>query len=603
MFRGRVLLLLVTSVVLLIWILNSNKMTQNKRVANQAERQTWDYKGSAIELISEEQREFLWKTEHYGNALTRYGFEPLAKRISESDKVGIAKVLTSEFQAQAFTYSAPLSHQNRQLEITRQSHPEHLRSVLNGEQFVEWLIGQIANFHKKPKVRFHLMALQPIDGKTIVPEKWTATAKLRIWGESEPGSPHEILAYFDLTTGKLENKVLSDSAWLSELNFSLIQTARSKGFLMKEVTGERGVKTADMHDNWNLSQKKMVGNSGGVYLSDYNRDGYMDMLVTDIKGPNKLILYQGAENGRMTDVTADVGLHSSHAGFVSFLDVDDDGWEDLIHMWKNSPDGCRIYRNQEGRHFADATHLSNLPQLIASVGKENVPTGFSLADFDKDGYVDLYVTRSAGFSFKTGSWIDGHSGTESANQLIRNLGGGRFEDLTQSYHADGDHRSTAGAVWFDADLDGWPDLFVPDEFGNGLLLVNVNGKDFKPVKLTEGPSDWGTMGITCGDFDNDGLVDIYVNNMYSKAGKRVMGNIPPGSYPDEIMQKLKSLVDGSELYRNTGGLNFEKMAQGLYIDAVGWGWGPGMFDLNNDGFLDIYANCGFISQDRSKPDG
>jgi hypothetical protein len=82
-----------------------------------------------------------------------------------------------------------------------------------------------------------------------------------------------------------------------------------------------------------------------------------------------------------------------------------------------------------------------------------------------------------------------------------------------------------------------------------------------------------------------------------------MGNIPPGSYPDEIMQKLKSLVDGSELYRNTGGLNFEKMAQGLYIDAVGWGWGPGMFDLNNDGFLDIYANCGFISQDRSKPDG
>lgn len=69
------------------------------------------------------------------------------------------------------------------------------------------------------------------------------------------------------------------------------------------------------------------------------------------------------------------------------------------------------------------------------------------------------------------------------------------------------------------------------------------------------------------------------------------------------MQKLMRMVDGSELHRGMGNLQFERVGQKNHIDAVGWGWGAGLFDLDNDGFLDLYATAGFISLDRTKPDG
>jgi hypothetical protein len=120
------------------------------------------------------------------------------------------------------------------------------------------------------------------------------------------------------------------------------------------------------------------------------------------------------------------------------------------------------------------------------------------------------------------------------------------------------------------------------------------------------------MGVAAGDVDNDGNIDLYVANMYSKAGNRVISNVASGTYPEQTMATLRSFLAGSQLHRNqgsgamgqgSGSPAFEQFGQVWQVASVGWAYGPALVDLDNDGWLDIYATAGFMSQDRNKPDG
>jgi hypothetical protein len=135
-----------------------------------------------------------------------------------------------------------------------------------------------------------------------------------------------------------------------------------------------------------------------------------------------------------------------------------------------------------------------------------------------------------------------------------------------------------------------------------LLLNNQNGT-FREQQLAPGPNDFGTMGVTCGDIDNDGNIDIYCANMYSKAGHRVIGNLKSDAYRSEIMATMRQFVAGSQLWRNKGNLHFEKLGQQCQVAAVGWAYGAALVDLNNDGWLDLCASAGFMSSSRDEPDG
>jgi hypothetical protein len=159
-------------------------------------------------------------------------------------------------------------------------------------------------------------------------------------------------------------------------------------------------------------------------------------------------------------------------------------------------------------------------------------------------------------------------------------------------------------VWLDVNDDRWPDVYVINELGGGILLVNHGNGTFREVHLIDGdPGDFGSMGMAVGDFNNDGRMDIYTANMYSKAGRRIMENLPADSYPPEIMAKIKRFVTGSELYRNDGGLKFSAVGKAARVHAVGWAYGAAFVDLDNDGFLDLYATAGFASVNKEEPDG
>ena len=167
----------------------------------------------------------------------------------------------------------------------------------------------------------------------------------------------------------------------------------------------------------------------------------------------------------------------------------------------------------------------------------------------------------------------------------------------------GGRRSTFSSVWFDANNDNRPDLYVIHEYGNGVLLINKPDGTFEERELADRAADFGSMGLACGDIDNDGNIDLYVASMYSKSGNRVIGNLKDDSYDDEVMLKLKRMVAGSQLYRNLGDLKFDPVGKKLDLSGIGWAYAPALTDLDNDGFLDLYATSGFMSRSRDKPDG
>src|SRR5262249_585293 len=156
-------------------------------------------------------------------------------------------------------------------------------------------------------------------------------------------------------------------------------------------------------------------------------------------------------------------------------------------------------------------------------------------------------------------------------------------------------RSCFSAVWLDANNDGWPDLYVINEFGSGVLLINQGDGTFCEQALARGPGDFGSMGVTTGDIDNDGNIDLYVANMYSKTGNRVIGNVDPATYPADLLATMRSFVSGSQLHHNRGKGEFEQLGRAFHVSSVGWAYGPALVDLDNDGWLDLYATAGFVS--------
>jgi hypothetical protein len=536
--------------------------------------------------MDEAQQAYLWEIEHHGLVLSRHGFRRLAEALSRADAPALTALLSPQFTGQTLHQPREVCVATDYVEVSRQ-HDAGGRTALTREEFRDLLLRYRRIFAAPPRVHLALMALMPAErGNFDGP--WQGTCQLRMWGETAPGGPGELVLYLHYQVPRPTAETLAADGWLRSCAVVQIQTARAPHFLMREAAAERGIDRRRFHDNWTAGMRGTT--TGGVYLCDYNRDGILDMLVVDL---NCCVLYQGQPDGKFTDVTLDVGLPPSllsptGANLVAaFVDLDGDGWEDLIL-------DRRVFRNEAGKRFRDVSHLSNL-RLQGDV------SGIAIADYDRDGRLDLYVARLA--PSKASSWLDGQSGGQASNLLFRNLGNWQFEEVAAASGATGGGRSTFTALWLDANNDGWPDLYVSNEFGNGVLLVNQHNGTFREHALAQGPGDFGSMGATAGDIDNDGNIDLYVANMYSKAGTRVIGNICPGTYPEEMMATLRSFVAGSQLHVNRGGLRFEQRGQALQVAAVGWAYGPALVDLDNDGWLDLYATAGFVSQDRNEPDG
>jgi len=341
----------------------------------------------------------------------------------------------------------------------------------------------------------------------------------------------------------------------------------------------------------------------GLAVVDIDQDGLDDLYVAGEFGKNMLLRNQG--DGTFRDVAPERGLDVD--GFSSsaiFADLDNDGDPDLIlgRTLERS-----LYLVNEGGRFSDRSQAlagTTLPNLVSSV---------SVGDYDHDGLLDVYFARYAAEMFNRpgtperflepdqlieyrrrfkseSHWLQSRVGPPSV--LLRNAGGGRLEISPVAKEVEV-WRNSYQATWSDYDRDGFVDLLVVNDFGHNNLFRNDGKGHFHDVTQHIGTTDLGFgMGASFGDYDNDGAPDLYVSNMYSKAGRRVLGNV--GAVGDEFA----ALVRGNSLFRRTG-RGFERVSgqkpPALQVERAGWSWGSQFVDLNNDGFLDVFALSGYYT--------
>jgi len=261
----------------------------------------------------------------------------------------------------------------------------------------------------------------------------------------------------------------------------------------------------------------LYDHGSGLAVGDYDNDGRDDIYFLNQHGTNAL--YRNLGNGSFVDVTAKAGvaLGDRISVAATFADYDNDGFTDLFVT--STRGGNILFHNRGDGTFEDVTSAAG----VAHNGHSQTPVFF---DYDNDGDLDLYLTNTAHwttdvFDFASGNYEgkaslgDLMTSPREFNILYRNNGDKTFTDVTEAAGLRG--RGWAGDVAvFDYDEDGFPDLFVPSMFGRGQLYRNGGHGTFSDVtKETLGKTSHGAIGTKVFDYDGDGRLDLFVVDMHS----------------------------------------------------------------------------------------
>ena len=350
-----------------------------------------------------------------------------------------------------------------------------------------------------------------------------------------------------------------------------------------------------------------VGQYPSVSVVDFDNDGYEDLFMTDRWQSVQLLRNQGDET--FVDVTKSVGIDVPEMATCGyFFDFDNDGDSDLLIGMSMVP--SQFFENVGGK-FKPHEAINEVLRETRFVN------AISVADLNRDGLEDLYLSTYATGTGPIDDWIG--FVTREKEQLktrLKILGNDKFVDRGgppnillmnrgESFEwvkmDDGlkQYRNSYQTSWNDYDTDGDLDLYICNDFAPDVFLRNDTERgSYKPV-FTDVTSDviptmdmgFG-MGCTWGDYDNDGDLDLYVSNMYSKAGNRIVDQVK-GADP-----RLKVAAHGNFLFENQEGV-FKQVAgdeEGeQHVARVGWSYGGQFADFDNDGNLDIYVPSGCYS--------
>jgi hypothetical protein len=345
---------------------------------------------------------------------------------------------------------------------------------------------------------------------------------------------------------------------------------------------------------------RYVGDSyvaSGIAVTDFDCDGFEDLALLSA---SSITLYRNNGDGTFGNLLAPTGLPESFdisATGLVFFDADNDGDPDL---WLSGVWGDRFFRNDDCARFVDATAAAGIPRTRWS----SMPI---VADYDRDGFLDVYVVRMGDHENDAPSpgW-DARDGLPDS--LYRNNGNGTFTDVAAAAGIRGTTWGLAGA-WGDYNNDGYPDVYVGNEFGENLLYRNNRDGTFTDVTAAAGVRDRGAaMGVAWGDYDNDGDLDLFVSNMYANSRWVLFHpEFPPpmpwylipwylGWTPSARAERIvDELTRGNTLLRNNGDGTFTDVSDRAGIRDAQWGWGVAFLDYHNDGWLDVYAANGMVT--------
>ena len=332
--------------------------------------------------------------------------------------------------------------------------------------------------------------------------------------------------------------------------------------------------------------------SGGVGLIDCDNDGKLDVITVNGStvqryregGDPMITLYHQDADLKFTDITKSAGLTRKGWGMgIAVADYDNDGLQDI---YVTGFGGNALYHNLGNCKFEDVTDK-------AGVGAGGFSTGAAWADYDRDGKVDLFVSRYVhvdidnlpqfgndprfcrfkGVLVQCGPWgLPGES-----DLLFHNKGDGTFEEVSKKAGVDDPHHYYGlGATWGDYDNDGWPDLYVANDAGPNFLYRNKHDGTFDDVGLLAGVAlsgdglQQGSMGVDWGDYLHEGRLSMIVTNF---------------------------IEQGSTLYHNLGKDDFADVSVRAKLMKPTYpfvSWGTAFFDMDNDGWLDLFVANGHV---------
>ena len=330
----------------------------------------------------------------------------------------------------------------------------------------------------------------------------------------------------------------------------------------------------------------------GVSVADIDNDGLDDLYICQPAGlPNRL--YRNRGNGSFEDVTESSGLGIlENTACALFADFNNNGRQDVIVVRASGP---LLFLNEGDGKFRqqpDAFQFANPPQ--------GTFTGAALADYDRDGWLDVYFCLYAYYQgtgqYKYPSpYHDAENGPP--NFLMRNQRDGTFRDVTAPSGLNQNNtRYSFSCGWSDYNRDGWPDLYVVNDFGRKNLYRNNGDGMFTDVAPQAAAEDVGAgMSISWLDYDNDDAEDLYVANMWTAAGVRVsMQDIFKKDSSKEVRSLYQKHAMGNSLLRNHGAA-FDDTTNSAGVGVGRWAWSSDAFDFDHDGFLDLYIANGMVS--------
>jgi enediyne biosynthesis protein E4 len=339
------------------------------------------------------------------------------------------------------------------------------------------------------------------------------------------------------------------------------------------------------------TKKYILESTGcGCAFIDYDNDGWMDLFLlcgTRLEGAppdatNRL--YKNNRDGTFTDVTEKAGLIA--AGWASGVcvgDYNNDGFDDMFctYFGQNI-----LYRNNGDGTFTDVTKQAGLLNAQPRWG-----AGCSFLDYDRDGFLDLFVSNYIRFSIEHAPVPGANSNCNwkgipvecgprglptGRHSLYKNNGDGTFSDVSvQSGVAAATQSYGMSVVTADLDEDGWPDIYVACDSTPSLLFMNNHDGTFREegvlrgVALSDDGEEQAGMGIGVGDYDLDGHLDLF---------------------------KTHFADDANVLYHNDGKGNFDDVTRQsrVGVETRYICWGTGMVDLDNDGYPDIFVVTGNV---------